>query len=91
MQEGEILLDHGEQRDDGWLHALAAQDVAVLGHVPGRVKHVLQVSEQLLVLAGQLLPRAPQPSHRRQVQTATGHTSLHQEAEEGEEEEGGAF
>jgi len=70
VQEGEVLLDHGEQRDDGRLHALAAQRVAVLGHVPGRVEHVLQVHEQLLVLAGQLLPRAAQPGHRRQVQAA---------------------
>lgn len=43
VQEGEVLLDYREQRDDGRLHALAAQDVAVLGHVPGWVEHVLQV------------------------------------------------
>lgn len=33
VQEGEVLLDYREQRDDGRLHALAAQDVPVLGHV----------------------------------------------------------
>lgn len=33
MQEGEVLLDYREQRDDGRLHALAAEDVPVLGHV----------------------------------------------------------
>lgn len=72
MQEGEILLDHWEQWDDGRLHALAAQDVAVLGHVPGRVEDILQVPEQLFVLAGQFLPGAPQASHGCQVQAATG-------------------
>lgn len=59
VQEGEVLLDYREQRDDGRLHALAAQDVAVLGHVPGWVEHVLQVLKKLLVLAGKFLPRAP--------------------------------
>lgn len=59
MQEGEVLLDHWEQWDDGWLHALAAQNVAVLGHVPGWVEDILQVHEQLLVFTGQFLPRAP--------------------------------
>lgn len=33
VQEGEVLLHYREQRDDGRLHALAAQDVPVLGHV----------------------------------------------------------
>lgn len=70
VQEREVLLDHGEERDDGRLHALAAQDVAVLGHVARRVKDVLQVPEKFVVLAGQLLPRAAQASHRGQVQTA---------------------
>ena len=74
VQEGEVLLDDGEEGDDGRLHALAAQDVAVLGHVPGRVEDVLQVSEELLVLAGQLLPGAPQAGQRRQIQpTADTH------------------
>lgn len=52
MKEGEVFLDHWEQRDNGRLHALAAQGVAVLRHVSGRVKNILQVAEQLLVLAG---------------------------------------
>ena len=72
VQEGEVLLDDGEQGDDGGLKVLVVEDVAVLGHVPGRVEHVLQVREQLLVLAGQLLPRAPQAGHRSQVQTTGG-------------------
>lgn len=52
VQEREVLLDHGEERDDGRLHALAAQDVAVLGHVARRVKDVLQVPKSLSYLPG---------------------------------------
>lgn len=72
MQEGQVLLDHWEEWDDGRLHALAAQDVAVLGHVPGWVEHILQVPKQLLVLAGQFFPGTPQTGHWCQVQTAVG-------------------
>lgn len=67
VQEGQVLLDHREEGDDGRLHALAAQDVAVLGHVPGWVEHILQVPKQLLVLAGQFFPGTPQTGHRCQV------------------------
>ena len=70
VQEREVLLDHGEEGDDGRLHALAAQHVAVLGHVPRGVEHVLDVREQLLVFTGQLLPGRPEAGHWGQVQTA---------------------
>lgn len=33
VQKGEVLFDDRKQRNDRRLHALAAQDVAVLGHV----------------------------------------------------------
>lgn len=72
MQKGQVLLDHREEWDDGRLHALAAQDVAVLGHVPRWVEHILQVPKQLLVLAGQFFPGTPQTGHRCQVQAAAG-------------------
>lgn len=72
MQEGEVLLDDGEQGDDGWLEVLVVEHVAVLGHVPGRVKQVLQVPKQLLVLTGELFPRAPESRYRGQVQTTVG-------------------
>ena len=38
VEEGEVLLDDGEEGYDWWLHVLVAQDVAVLGHIPGWVK-----------------------------------------------------
>lgn len=59
VKEGEVLFDDGEQGDDWRLEVLIVQDVPVLGHVPRRVEEVLQVPKQLLVLAGQLLPRSP--------------------------------
>ena len=74
VQEGEVLLDHREQGDDGRLHALAAQHVAVLGHVPRGVEHFLDVREQLLVLTGQLLPGCPETGHWGQVQAAGSRT-----------------
>lgn len=72
MQEGEVLLDDGEQGDDGGLEVLVVEHVAILGHVPGWIKQVLQVPEQLLVLTGQLLPRAPESRYWGQVQTTVG-------------------
>ncbi len=52
VQEGEVFLDHGKQRDDGSLYALAAQCVAVFGHVARRVEDVLKVTEEFLILTG---------------------------------------
>lgn len=52
MEEGEVLLDDGEQGDDRGLQVLIVEHVPVLGHISGRVEEVLQVPEQLLVLAG---------------------------------------
>jgi len=52
MEEGEVLLDDGEQGDDRRLQVLVVEHIPVLGHVPGGVEEVLQVHEQLLVLAG---------------------------------------
>ena len=37
------------------------EEIAVLGHVTGRVHEVLHVTEEALVLAGQLLPRLLEP------------------------------
>lgn len=52
MQEGEVLFDDGEQRDDWWLEVLIVEHIPVLGHVSRWVEEVLQVPEQLLILAG---------------------------------------
>ena len=41
----------------GRLDVFAVDEIAVLGHVPRRVHQVLHVTEEALVLAGQLLPR----------------------------------
>lgn len=52
VKEGQVLFDDWEQRDDGWLEVLIVENVPVLRHIPRRVKKVLQVPEQLLILAG---------------------------------------
>lgn len=69
MEEGKVFFDNWEERDDWRLKVLAVENVAVLGHVSGRVKQVLQVTEELLVLAGKFLPSSSQSGHRRQIQT----------------------
>lgn len=45
VEEREVLLDDREQGDDRRLQVLAAQDIAVLRHVSGRIKQVLEVLE----------------------------------------------
>ena len=52
MQEGEVLFDDREQGDDWWLEVLVVENIPVLGHVSRWVEEVLQVSKQLLILAG---------------------------------------
>lgn len=74
MKEGEVLFDDRKQGDDWRLEVLIVEDIPVLGHVPGRVEKVLQIPEQLLVLAWQLLPGSPQPGDWSQVQAAADET-----------------
>lgn len=69
MQKGEIFLNDRKQRDYGWLQVLAVEKVPVLGHIPGGVKQVLEVTEQFFVFAGQLFPCTSQPGHWCQVQS----------------------
>lgn len=52
MQKCDIFLDNREKWDNWRLHALAAEDVAVLCHVSRWIKKILKVSEVLLILAG---------------------------------------
>lgn len=65
MEEGEVFFDNREERDDWWLEVLAVENISVLGHVSGWVKQVLQVTEELLVLAGKFLPGSSQSGDGR--------------------------
>lgn len=67
MEEGEVFFDNWEERDDWRLQVLAVENISVLGHVSGRVKQVLQITEELLVLARKFLPSSSQSGHRCQI------------------------
>lgn len=67
MEEGEVFFDNWEEWDDWRLQVLAVENVSVLGHVSGRVEQVLQVTKELLVLAGKFLPSPSQSGHGRQI------------------------
>ncbi len=56
MDEGEIFLDDGVERDDRRLDVVAVEQVSVAAHVPARVHQLLHLVEQALVLRWQFLP-----------------------------------
>lgn len=45
MEEREVLLDDGEQRDDGRLQVLTVEHITVFCHVSGGIKEVLEILE----------------------------------------------
>jgi hypothetical protein len=45
VEKCEVLLDDREQGDDRRLQILTTEDVAVLRHVSGRIKQVLEILE----------------------------------------------
>lgn len=78
MQEGEILLDDWEQGDDGGLQVLTVEDIAVLGHVSGRIKQVLEILKQLFIFIGKFFPGGPKSCHWCQVQATDGKRKVDQ-------------
>ena len=56
VDEGEILLDHWPEGDDGWLDILRIDEVPVARHVSARVHQLLHFLEQPQVFSWQFLP-----------------------------------
>lgn len=56
MQKRQVLLDNREEGDYRRVEVLIVQDIAVLGHVPRRVKEILEILKEFLILAGKFFP-----------------------------------
>lgn len=76
MEESKVLLDNWEEGDYGRLEVLIVKNIAVFGHISGRVKEVLKVLKELLILAGKLFPGASQSGDRGQIQATARQKKL---------------